>query len=84
MDQGSFAKASEVRVGKVLARCEKCGSTLFLRSKRERRKKADTRVCARCGTAYLYTALREQIAGEVMRQADKALEDAAESRKKRD
>jgi len=73
----------EVRVGRVAAVCPSCGtSSLFLRAKRIRQSKADSRVCAGCGAEHFHTALLEQVARRTISDAEQLLEDLRARKKK--
>jgi hypothetical protein len=82
VEKDPFGKAAPVQVGAVSAKCLRCGATGFLRAKRKTQEKADTRLCAGCGAEYVFGELLNQISGEVMRQAQDAL-DAAEALRKK-
>jgi len=74
---------SEVRVGRLSATCPSCGqSSLFLRAKRRRQRKADSLLCAGCGAEHLYTALLAQVTRRTISDAQRALERARARRKK--
>jgi hypothetical protein len=82
MEKDPFGEAAPVQVGAVSAKCLHSGATGFLRAKRKSPDKADTRLCAGCGTEYAFGELLNQISGKVMRQAQDAL-DAAEALRKK-
>jgi transposase-like protein len=74
---------SEVRVGRLSATCPSCGqSSLFLRAKGRRRRKADSLLCAGCGAEHFYTVLLEQVARRTIADAESTLERARARRKK--
>jgi hypothetical protein len=82
VEKDPFGKSASVQVGAISAKCLRCGGTSFLRAKRKSQDKADTRLCAGCGMEYAFGELLNQISGEVMRQAQDAL-DAAEALRKK-
>jgi|1185.fasta_scaffold1005026_2 hypothetical protein len=74
----------EVRVGRVVAVCPSCRhSSLFLRAKRKRLPKADSRICAGCGAEHFYTALLEQVTLRTIADAERALDNARSARRNR-
>ncbi|HJV11264.1 MAG TPA: hypothetical protein VJ690_07165 [Burkholderiales bacterium] len=64
----------DIRVGEIVASCERCGATEFLPlAPGPLRFESDVR-CSACGATVKYVALLDQIGEEAMRRANQAID----------
>ena len=72
----------QVCIGKIAAKCPRCGMTQFERAFDTPGMYSDVLICAGCRAATPYTALLAQISDEATRQANDVLEAARALRKR--
>ena len=72
MERTDFGKPGPVRVGKTRAHCSRCGGEEFVRL-RARAQAMDLLHCAGCGAEHYYSELLQQIAGKVIAQSERLL-----------
>jgi hypothetical protein len=70
-----------VTIGKVAARCARCGGEEFVQAMRKREERIDRLFCRACGAEHYYTELLRQIALEVIARSERALAEAQSLRK---
>lgn len=72
MERTDFGKPGTVRVGKTCAHCSRCGGEAFTRV-RTKSQAMDVLHCASCGAEHYYSELLQQIAGKVIAQSERLL-----------
>jgi hypothetical protein len=69
-------ETTQVRLGRLTGRCNKCGAEEFSRAMRDEGPFSDVLVCAKCGANTTRAALLDQIANEAIGRANRVLDDA--------
>ncbi len=73
MERTDLGKPSPVRVGKTGAHCSRCGGEAFVRVRAKVSLAMDVLHCAGCGAEHSYSELLQQIAGKVIAQSERLL-----------
>lgn len=72
----------EIRIGEIVASCERCGATQFAPlAPGPLRLESDVR-CSACGATVKYVRLLDQIGEEAMRRANQAIDELKKRAKK--
>lgn len=77
MERTDLGKPSPVRVGRTGAHCSRCGGEEFVRVRAEAQA-MDVLHCASCGAEHYYSELLQQIAGKVIAQSERLLNELHE------